>query len=352
MKVLAILPTAAATEAALFVGDNESLRRVCRHPELDGTWSGALAEQVGLRRDALRRELADAPDFGRLDAVVSRGGLMRPLPGGTYLVNDLMLRDLEAATRGVHVANLGAPLAREIAADHRVPAFVVDPVSVDEMDTLARFSGLNGIDRVSLSHALNTKAAARRFARTRGVPYAELRLIVAHLGGGVSVSAHAGGRMIDVNHSADEGPFGLTRAGGLPAMPLIDTACAGAMTRAQLKRRAFHQGGLFSYLGTADLREVQERIQAGDPLADSAFRAMIYQVAKEVGAMAAVLSGRVDAVIVTGPMVVETAVVHELRSRIDFVAPLTIYPGEDLLRALAEGASRVLDRTEELRTYE
>ncbi len=352
MQVLAILPTVSATEIALFMDGHESFRRVCRHPEISGAWSGALVDQVPLRTDALRKELDGALDLPTLDAVVGRGGLLRPLPGGTYLVNDLMLRDLASAARGTHAANLGAPLAYAFATQHRVPAFVVDPVSVDEMDPLARFSGLNGFDRASLSHALNTKAAAKRFARAHGKPYADLRLVVVHLGGGVSVSAHAGGRMIDVNHSADEGPFGLTRAGGLPVMPLVDTACSGAMTRAQLKWRAFHEGGLFSYLGTADLREVRERVQAGDPLADSAFRAMIYQVAKEIGAMAAALSGRVDAVIVTGPMAVETAVIDALRARIDFVAPVTVFPGEDLLRALAEGAFRVLDRTEELRTYE
>lgn len=352
MKVLALLPAATATEAALFQDGHEVVRCACSHPEFAGSWAGPLAGQIAGRLEALRAALGRVADLSGLDAVVGRGGLLRPLPGGTYLVNDLMLRDLEAAARGHHVANLGAPLARAIAAEHQVPALVVDPVSVDEMDALARFSGLNGIDRVSLSHALNTRAAARRFAGTRGVPYADLRLVVAHLGDGVSVSAHAGGRMIDVNHSADEGPFGLTRSGGLPATQLIDVACSGAMTRAQLRRRAFAEGGLYSYLGTSDLREVRERIEAGDPLADAAFRAMIYQVAKEVGAMAAVLSGRVDAVIVTGPMAVETAVVHALRARIDFVAPVTVYPGEDLLRALAEGAFRVLDRTEDLRTYE
>ncbi len=352
MKVLAILPTDIATEIALFVDGHETARHVRAHPELVGAWAGPLVAQVPFRVAAVRRALANGIDCSGLDAVVARGGLLRPLSSGTYLVNDLMLRDLEAAARGVHPSNLGALIARPIATDHQVPALVVDPVSVDEMDPLARFSGLNGIDRVSLSHALNTKAAAKRFARSRGTPYADLRLIVAHLGDGVSVSAHRNGRMIDVNHSADEGPFGLTRSGGLPAMPLIDTACSNAMTRAQLRRRAFREGGLHSYLGTADLRHVQERIQAGDPLAESAFRAMIYQVAKEVGAMAAVLSGRVDAVIVTGPMAVETAVIDALRSRIDFVAPVTVYPGEDLLRALAEGAFRVLDRTEELRTYE
>jgi len=280
--------------------------------------------------------------------VVGRGGLLPPMECGTYLVDDVMVEALRKAPLGDHASNLGAVLALRFAQAAGVDAYIVDPVTVDEWQPCARFTGSPLVQRTSIGHALNTKAVARRFARERGHAYADLRLIVVHMGSGITVSAHRGGRTIDSN-SIEEGPFGPDRTGSLPVRALIKLCFSGRFTQAELDRQIFGDGGLFAYLGTRDLVEVEQRIDAGDVPAAQVLDALVYQIAKETGAMASVLAGDVDAIILTGGMAHSERVVNRLNEQIGWIAPITIYPGEDELRALAEGVFRVLDGEEEVR---
>jgi len=227
-----------------------------------------------------------------------------------------------------------------------VNAYIVDPVTVDEWQPCARISGSPLVARWAVGHALNTKAVARRFARERGRAYEDLRLIVIHLGSGITVSAHRGGRMID-NNTPEEGPFGPDRSGSLPVRELIKVSTSGVFTQKQLDRKVFGEGGLFAHLGTRDVKEVERRIDAGDDEAAAVYEAMIYQIAKEAGSMAAVLKGGVDAVLLTGGMAFSERLLSDLKTYIDWIAPVAVYPGEDELRALAEGVFRVLDGEEE-----
>ena len=310
-----------------------------------------ILDQLQFRSSQIEAALSDAKHSLReLHAVVGRGGLLPPVESGTYLVNEEMLEELREARRGEHASNLGAVLAYSIARQAGVRAFVVDPVSVDEWPEHARLSGSVLLQRQCLSHALNTKAVAKRYARERGKSYLALRLIVAHLGSGISVSAHEGGRMVDVTNSREEGAFSTERAGGVPAMQLVELCFSGRHTQKQAEELLFRDGGLYSYLGTRDLMEVEQRIRAGDASAKVVFEAMVYQVGKEVGAMAAVLHGRVDAVLLTGGMAHSKRLVSALTEYVDWIAPVTIYAGEDELQALVEGVLRVLRGEEEARS--
>ncbi len=282
-------------------------------------------------------------------AVAGRGGLLPPMECGTYLVDNTMVEELRRARRGEHASNLGAVLALRFARAAGVQAYIVDPVTVDEWQPSARFSGSPLIRRSCIGHALNTKAVAKRYAREQGRPYAELRLIVVHMGSGITVSAHRAELMVDSN-SIEEGPFGPDRTGSLPVRALIKLCFSGTMTEKEMDRHVFGDGGLFAYLGTRDLIEVERRIDKGDGQAAAAFEAMIYQIGKETGAMGAVLEGKVDAVLLTGGMARSERLVERLRGYIDWIAPNAVYPGEDELRALAEGVFRVLDGEEVART--
>ncbi len=282
-------------------------------------------------------------------AVAGRGGLLPPMECGTYLVDDAMVEELKRARRGEHASNLGAVLALRFARAAGADAYIVDPVTVDEWQDCARLSGSPLIRRSFIGHALNTKAVARRHARGQGRRYEEMRLIVVHMGSGITVSAHRGGRMMDSN-SIEEGPFGPDRTGSLPVRELIRLCFSGKMTETELDRHVFGDGGLYAYLGTRDLREVERRIESGNDGAGDAeavLESMIYQIGKETGAMAAVLEGKVDAVLVTGGMAHSERMVGKLRNYIDWIAPVAVYPGEDELRALAEGVFRVLDGEEQ-----
>jgi butyrate kinase len=354
MRILAIDPGSTSTKFALFADEKPLLERTLRHSEdaMQQFKGRPLIEQCDFRREAIKDELQGA-GFGLsgLAAVVGRGGLLKPLSSGTYRITQRMLDDLRAAERGEHASNLGAFLAKQLADAVNAPAFVVDPVAVDEWPPRARLSGLAELPRQCLSHALNTKAVARRFAREHGRRYEDLRLVVAHLGSGVSVSAHEKGRMVDVNNSREEGPFSTERAGSVPAMMLVDLCFSGKLTRREVENRLFREGGLYSYLGTKDLLEVEKRIATGDSQAALVWDAMNYQIAKEIGAMAAVLHGRVDAVLVTGGMARSEQLVRNLRASVEWIAPVHAYPGEHELQALAEGALRVLRGEEPAREY-
>jgi butyrate kinase len=352
--IIALNPGSTSTKIGLFRGDepvgeetvrhsDDALRPFNRRPVLD-----QLDMRLAAVRDALTT-LGVPP--GRPAAVAGRGGLLEPLASGTYVVNDAMLNDLRQARRGEHASNLGAFLARGLAGQAGCPAFVVDPVSVDEWEPVARLSGLAGLDRECLSHALNTKAVAKRFARQTGRPYDDMRLVVAHLGSGISISAHRDGRMVDVCNPREEGPFSADRSGGLPAIRLLDLALSGKATHHELVRRIFREGGVYSYLGTRDLADVERRVEDGDEAAALVVDAMLYQIAREIGAMATVLAGRVDAVLLTGGMAHSVRYTEDLTRRVDWIAPVHVFPGEDELRALAEGAARVVRGEEEGREY-
>ncbi len=260
-----------------------------------------------------------------------------------------MLEELRLARRGEHASNLGAFLAHQLAQQANAQAYIVDPVSVDEWPEHARLSGSALLERQCLSHALNCKAVAKRFAREHGKAYESLRLVVAHLGSGISVSAHENGRMVDVTNSREEGAFSTERAGGVPIMQLVDLCFSGRYTKSQVEALLFREGGLYSYLGTKDLVEVEGRLESGDLQARKVFDAMAYQIAKEIGAMAAALHGRVYAVLLTGGMAHSDRLVATLQSYVSWIAPVIRYAGEDELQALAEGALRVLRHEEEPR---
>ena len=350
--VLAVNPGAGSTKLALYRGAAVEREEKLEHRELMDRPAARVWDELPVRIAAVRAFLAAAGvRGGGLAAVAGRGGLLPPLGSGAWSVDAAMLADLERAERGEHASNLGAPIARAVAEEHGCPALVVDPVSVDELEPVARVTGLAGVERRSFTHALNLRAVARRFAAERGRPLADLRLVGVHLGTGVSLAAFAGGRMVDVANPQDEGPFSGDRAGGVPATALVDLCFApGAEPRA-LKRRLFGDGGLFAHLGTRDAREALRRAEAGDARAALVVDAMCYQIAKSAGGLAAALEGKVDAVLLTGGMAHLAPVVEAIRRRVAWIAPVHVLPGEDELRALAEGALRVVRGEEPARSY-
>jgi len=352
--VLAINPERSTTKFGVFTRAGQQLIRTIRHgneelSQFRGQPLHARAEyRTRLIRDALEIAGYSARGCGGepFAAVAGRGGLLPPGDCGTYLVDQTMVEELQRARRGEHVANLGALMALDFAREVGVSAYVVDPVTADEWQSCARFSGSHLVERTCVGHALNTKAVARRYARGQGRDYASMRLLVIHMGSGITVSAHRDGRMIDCN-TIEEGPFGPDRTGSLPARELIRLCFSGQYTQAELDRHIFGNGGLFAYLGTRDPMEVERRIEAGDQQAEAVMDAMIYQIAKEAGAMATVLQGKVDAVVLTGAMACSRRIVNRLCSYLDWIAPIANFPGEDELRAIAEGVFRVLDGEEQ-----
>jgi butyrate kinase len=354
-KILAINPGSTSTKFAVYVNERPSLLKNIRHSdaELAAFRGRPILDQQKLRAEQIESALREhGHKIDELHAVVGRGGLLPPLSSGTYCVNDAMLDELRLATRGEHAANLGAWLAHGIAQNAGVAAYIVDPVSVDEWPDVARVSGSALLERQCLSHALNAKAVAKRYARERGARYDSLRLIVAHLGSGISVSAHQEGRMVDVTNSREEGAFSTERSGTVPVMQLVDLCFSGKYSRTDVEALLFREGGLQSYLGTKDLVEVEKRIAGGDQRAKIVFEAMVYQVAKDIGAMATVLRGRVDAVLITGGMAHSERLVAALRERIAWFAPIEVYAGEDELQALVEGVLRVLRGEEPARSFD
>jgi butyrate kinase len=352
-RVLAINPGTTSTKIGVFTRQGEEFSQTIRHgdEEIERFKGQPMLARLEYRADLIESALefaGFAPKSKSTECVVGRGGLLPPMECGTYLVDDVMVEALRKAPLGEHASNLGAVLALRFARAAGVDAYIVDPVTVDEWQTCARFTGSPLVERTSVGHALNTKAVARRFAREQRRAYADLRLIVVHMGSGITVSAHRGGRTIDSN-SIEEGPFGPDRTGSLPVRALIRLCFSGRFSHAELDRQVFGDGGFFAYLGTRSLVEVERRIEAGDSLASQVLDALIYQIAKEAGAMAAVLTGRVDAIILTGGMAHSELVVSRLSEQISWISPITVYPGEDELRALAEGAFRVLDGEEEAR---
>ncbi|MFZ0394544.1 MAG: butyrate kinase [Terracidiphilus sp.] len=352
-RVLAINPGSTSTKIAVFTGEHSEWERNLEHGEADlAAFRGKpVLEQTAFRLAAIEEELRRAGyALDSFDAVAGRGGLMRPVVSGTYRVKKAMLDDLRRAPFGEqHASNMGAFLALAIAGRGGAQAFVVDPVSVDELTEKARISGSALMERRSLSHALNTKAVARCYAREKSKSYEDLRLVIAHLASGISVSAHQGGRMVDVNLGGQEGAFSTERSGGLQLLGVMELCFSGRYSESGLWDAFIREGGLYSYLGTKDLREVERRIASGDARAALVFEAMAYQIAKDIGAMATVLNGRVDAILLTGGMARSEKLMGAIREAVEWIAPVVVYAGEDELRALAEGALRVLRGEEQAR---
>lgn len=352
-KVLTINPGSTSTKIALYGEQGELWNQTLRHPAEEIAHFGRIAEQFEWRLSLILEAMeARGESLSELSAVVGRGGLTKPVMGGTYEVTTALLDELRT-TPMEHASNLGAPLADAIARKAGVKAYIVDPPTVDELQPTARVSGVKALPRLSVFHALNQKAVARRYAAEVGKPYEELNLVVAHMGGGVSVGAHRKGCVIDVNNALDgEGPIAPERAGSLPAGSLVELCFSGKYTKAEVKKMLCGKGGVVDLLGTNSMIEVRERAAAGDEEASLVLEAMCYSIAKNIGAMAAALDGKVDAVILTGGLAYSEVITDKIAHRISFIAPIEIYPGEDEMLALAESGLAVLRGEREAKIYE
>ncbi|HEY9053968.1 MAG TPA: butyrate kinase [Rectinemataceae bacterium] len=342
MRILVVNPGATSTKIAVFEDETEVFKRTLDHDSASISSFERVVDQRSWRLQGIRDVLDESGfDLSRFDAVAGRGGLVRHIPSGTYKVSPQVIDDLEAARFGEHASNLGPLLASDLAAIAGVDAYFVDPVSVDELDDLARVSGFKGMERQSFFHALNQKSVARTAAARLGKPYESVNLVVVHMGGGVSVAAHRAGRVVDVFNVRDEGSFSMDRAGGLPVNALIDF-CYSGRPKAEVKRILGTQAGVYSYLGTRDFREVLRRADSGDAEARTVFEALVYQHSKDIGAMAAVLRFSVDAIVLTGGMANSERLCSAIEAYVGKIAPLIVLPGEEEMRALAEGTLRVL----------
>lgn len=355
MRILVVNPGSTSTKMAVYEDEKPILLRNITHTPEELSHFDAITEQQDFRRQLVLDELrqADIPlDF---DAVIGRGGLVKPISGGVYEINKPMIDDtLYGCVMHNHACNLGCLIAHEIAA--MIPgcrSFIADPGVVDELSPLARISGSPLMPRICIWHALNQRAIARRYARGIGKEYEDLNLIICHLGGGISVAAHEHGKAIDANNALDgEGPFSPERAGSLPAADLIRLCFSGKYNEKQLLKRIAGKAGLNAHLGTNNMREILERIKQGDKHAGLVVEAMLYHVAKNIAAESAVLCGNIDAILLTGGMAHSDYIVSELRRRIGFLAPVYTFPGEDEMEALALNALAVLQGKREAKIYD
>lgn len=351
-KLLVINPGSTSTKVAYYNNLQCISSKSLSHKTEELDKYKTIIDQYSLRKQAILEYMEEEGiRLEELDAVVGRGGMLKPLSGGTYFVNNSMLDDLKNTRYGKHASNLGAVIANEIASSVNIPAFIVNPVVVDEFEPLARYSGIPEIPRKSAFHALNQKAVAMRFAKESGKDYKDLNLIIAHLGGGISVAAHKKGRVVDVNNGLEEGPFSPERTGSVPALQLVEMCFSGRYSKEEIERKLVGKGGLTAYLGTSDCREIEQRIEAGDTDAKNVFEAMAYQISKEIAACSAVLYGNVDNILITGGIARSNILINLIAERVKFIAPLKVYPGEDELAALAEGAFRVLTGEEKALEY-
>lgn len=353
-KILVINPGSTSTKLAIFEDEQMILSETLRHNIEDLAPYKSIFDQYEFRKSAILNFLSkNAQDIKSFAAIVGRGGLLRPIPGGTYEVDETMLEELRYAKQGEHASNLGAVIAHELAELAHVKAYIVDPVVVDEMSDVARISGHPEFVRKSILHALNQKAVARKAAFEFGKGYEEVNLVVVHMGGGISIGAHMKGKIVDVNNALDgDGPFTPERSGTLPLTQLIDLCFSGKYTKEWVLKRIKGNGGLVAYLGTNSAIEIQQRIDSGDKNAELVYRAMAYQIAKWIGKSAAVLKGEVDAIVLTGGLAHDSKyMVKWLKEYVSFIAPVLVYPGGDEERALALGVLRVLRGLETPKNY-
>ena len=358
-RVLVIDPGSTSTKVTVYDDETPFFVRTLRHQAKELAQYPHIADQYAFRRDAVLSVLDErGVDLDRLSAVVGRGGILKPVPSGTFRVNETMLEEMRHPVGREHASNLGPILAQEIASLAGLSAFVVDPVSVDEFEPLARISGLPEIERRSISHALNLKATGRRAAKHLERRYHDLNLVGVHLGGGITISAHRKGRMIDVNQALDgTGPFSPERCGGLPIGDVVRMCYSVPpyedvhLTYGQMSKKIAGQGGLVAHLGTNDCLEVERRIARGDEHARLVYEAMSYQISKEIGSMSTVLKGEIDAIFLTGGLAHSELLVGWIEERIAWVAPVLVLPGQDEMLALAQGALRVLTGQEAAMHY-
>jgi butyrate kinase len=352
-KILSINPGATSTKVALYLNETPLKVEVIRHSTEDVSSFKGTLDQLDYRKELVLRFLEqNQTRVAALSAVVGRGGPFKPLESGTYLINDRMLSDIRAGNvQADHPSNLGALIAFELVRGTDVPAFIVDPVSVDEFIPEARISGLPQIERKSLSHALNQKMVARKAAKKLGKRYEGLNMIIVHLGSGISVTSHLKGRMIDVNNANDMGPFSPQRVGALPVTGLAKLCYSDKYTQKEMIQLLTKKGGLLAHLGTDNVQEVEKRTDEGDRKAELIYRAMIYQIAKEIGAMATTLNGEVNCIVLTGGIANSKRLTDSITEKVKFIAPVLIFPGEDEMEALTLGALRVISGEEKAKEY-
>jgi butyrate kinase len=352
-RLLIINPGSTSTKIGVYEDENKILEETLRHSSEEIGKFNSIFEQFDFRKNVILEVLKQNNiDINTLNAIVGRGGLLKPIEGGTYRVSESMLEDLKVGVLGQHASNLGGIIANEIAKRLDIPAFIVDPVVVDELQDEARISGIPEIERKSIFHALNQKAVAKRYANDSDRKYEDINVIVAHLGGGISVGAHKAGRVVDVNNALDgEGPFSPERSGGLPVGDLVKMCFSGKYTYDEIKKMINGKGGFVAHYNTNDARLVAQAMRDGDKKAELLLKAMAYQVAKEIGKCAAVLCGKVDAILITGGIAYGKEITELIKERVEFIAPVVIYPGEDELLALAQGGLRVLKGEEEAKEY-
>ncbi len=354
-RVLAINPGSTSTKIAVYEGNKSIFLKTLRHSNEELKGFGHIAEQFSFRKNIIMNELANTSiDINSLSAIVGRGGLVKPIESGVYEVNEALIRDLQKGVLGEHASNLGGLIADDIA--RSIPgakAFIADPVVVDELQDVARIAGHPEFERMSIFHALNQKAISRTYAKSINKNYEELNLIVAHLGGGISVGAHCRGKVIDVNNALDgEGPFSPERSGTLPAGALAKLCFSGKYTLPEVKKMITGKGGFVAHLGTNSAYDIEMKAKDGDEKCKLLQDAMAYQIGKEIGSNAAVLKGKVDAILITGGIAHNTYLVNYIKDMCAFIAPIVVYPGEDEMQALALNGLMVLNGEVEARIYE
>jgi len=359
VKILAINPGSTSTKIAVFENTDKEhkllLKKNIDHPSEEIHKYNRIIDQYHFRSELIKAALTEnGIDIDELSCVVGRGGLFKPVKSGTYLVNERMMDDIKSPETLEHASNLGCLMAYDIAQSTGKKAFIVDPVVVDEMEDIARFSGLKKYPRTSIFHALNQKAIARKCAEDHNREYNQLNLIVVHLGGGITIGAHKKGNVVDVNNGlTGEGPFSPERSGGIAVFDIIELCFCEGMTKSKAKKAVVGKGGIVDYLGTNDMREVEDRVLKGDKEAESVFEAMCYQITKEIGAMAAaVFAGKVDYIVLTGGIAYDRRLVSFIKEKTGFIAPVEAYPGEDEMMALYLGGLRVIKGIDKELIYE
>jgi butyrate kinase len=351
--ILIINPGSTSTKVGIFSGDEMTVNVSVKHDDTEIRTFATIWDQYEYRKNAILGVLRDnGLSMEDIDAIACRGGNVKPLPGGIYRVCSKMIADMKSGLYGAHPINVGGVIAFDMGNQYNIPVLTADPPMTDELCVSARYSGIPQISRQSSFHALNQKATARKIAAGLGKKYDEVNLIVVHLGGGISVGAHKKGKIIDVNNALDgDGAFTPERAGSLPAGDLVKMCFSGEYSKQQMQKLLTGGGGLYAYLGTTNAIEIEKRIAEGDTKAAEVYEAMVYQVAKEVGACTTVLEGDIDAIALTGSLVYSKILLDSLLKKISFIAPVFLNPGENEMEALADAATRYFNNEEELSVY-
>lgn len=354
MKILVINPGSTSTKIAVYEDEKEIFSKTIEHSKEELSKFQKISDQLEFRKETILNVLNNEHfDLKRFNAISARGGNIHPVPSGTYIVNEKMVNDMLSLKYGAHASNLGAPIAFELSKEFNIPAFIVDPVIVDEMELVNKITGIKGILRQAKDHPLNQKAVGRVVAKQLNKTYEDCNFVIAHLGGGISIAAHRKGKIIDVNNALNgDGPFTPERAGDIPNVSLVEMCFSNQYTKDEILNLLAGKGGLVSHLNTNSLKEVFKRIQDGDEYAKVVYEAMVLQISKWIGIMSVVLKGKIDAIILTGGMCYSDKLVKDITSYVGWIAQVIPVPGEFEMKALAEGALRVLRKEEEPKTYE